>query len=886
MEFVFLTLLLVSLFVALGSGFPVAFAIPGSAILSIALAALAGQVFAGDPDAYFTYGGGPGEWLSAGVINIRRIYQSDESDVLIAIPLFIFMGLMLQRSKVAEDLLLTMAKLFGSLRGGLGISVVLVGGLLAATTSVIGATVITMGMISLPTMLRAKYSKPLATGIVAATGTLGQIIPPSIVLIILNHQMTTAVYQANTSRRELYKLAGGEGGMPTVLDVSSVSVGEMFMGALVPGLLLMGLYILYQLAVAIARPQAAPAAETETNDGIDLILEMLLALAPPLILIFLVLGSIISGVATVNQAGAIGAAGATVMASYRLYEGKRRALWPMIIAVVAVGTLAVILTSFNVNLRKIYTSNDVVGIVLAATASFVLALAVFWSGLRTWRFEGTLRYVVNESTKTTAMVFAILLGAVMLTAAFRAFGGEYLVRNFLETIPGGFWGQFSVVMMVIFVLGFFLDFIEISVVVVPIVAPIILADPSANVSALWLGVMLALVIQTSFLTPPFGFALFYLRGVAPPSVKTTEIYKGVVPFIGLQGVAIALVVAYPVLVNYLPNRVLLLADSAPPTTNPKLQACMEDYVDRVFLRNGDVIRAAITNANSMDSSVLPADLRNEFIVGLSKANDVFIAIQTIKAAEQKVTEAAANYRPVLLRIRTLERNVRRIDEEFAQLEDEQNSVGRPVTGSRRELIRQRKAELIVARDSLLAEIPSNWPQVHERFQSIHSAEVAARRNYRRTVDDAYAPVKSLLRLIADVDGLSNAAPKIRGLADIVHFEPPQIAVQRIKAAKTILSNVSGTNHIGAALYRATRALKGRVPDRVQAIEVISKAVAELDREIDWRTRAATQLLPDLRTYNQAIANTIGLRGQSRLPDRVAKDVAACVSVPRDIVLNF
>lgn len=886
MEFVFLALLLVSLFVAMGSGFPVAFAIPGSAILAIGLAALAGQVFAGDPNAYFTHGGGPGEWLSAGVINIRRIYQSDESDVLIAIPLFIFMGLMLQRSKVAEDLLLTMTKLFGSLRGGLGISVVLVGGLLAATTSVIGATVITMGMISLPTMLRAKYSKPLASGIVAATGTLGQIIPPSIVLIILNHQLTTAVYQANTARRELYKLAGGEGAMPTVLDVSSVSVGEMFMGALVPGLLLMGLYILYQLAVAIGRPQAAPAVGTEAKHEKSLILEMLLALAPPLILIFLVLGSIISGVATVNQAGAIGAAGATVMAGYRLCHGDHRALWPMIIAVVAATALAVILTSFSVNLRKIYTSDDVVGITFAAAASSVLAFAILWSGWRTWKFDGVLRYVVNESTKTTAMVFAILLGAVMLTAAFRAFGGEYLVRIFLETIPGGFWGQLSVVMLVIFALGFFLDFIEISVVVVPIVAPIILADPSANVSALWLGVMLALVIQTSFLTPPFGFALFYLRGVAPLSVKTTEIYKGVIPFIGLQGVAIALVVAYPVLVNYLPNRVLLLADSAPPTTNPKLQACIEDYVDRVFSRNAEVITAAITNARSLDFSFLPADLRNELIAGLSKANDAFMAIQTIKAAEQNVAQAAKFYRPVLLRIRTLERDIRRINEEMARLEGELNSVGRPPSRGRRETIWQRKAELSVERDGLLEDIPPDWPQVHERFQSIQGAEVAARRNYRRTVDDAYAPVKTLMRLIVDVDELSNAAPKLRGLEDGVHFEPPQIAAERIKAARSALVGVSGTNHIGSALYRASRALKARAPDRVQATEMISKAIAELDREIDWRTRAATQLLPDIRAYNRAIADTIGLRGQPRLPDSVAKDVAACVSEPRDIFPHF
>lgn len=886
MEFVFLALLLISLFVALGSGFPVAFAIPGSAIFSIAFAALAGYVFAGDVDAYFTHGGGPGEWLSAGVINIRRIYQSDESDILIAIPLFIFMGLMLQRSKVAEDLLLAMAKLFGALRGGLGVSVVLVGGLLAATTSVIGATVITMGMISLPTMLRNNYSKPLATGIVAATGTLGQIIPPSIVLIILNHQLTSAVYQANTSRRELYKSTGGEGPMPSVFDVSSVSVGEMFMGALVPGLLLISLYILFQLAVAIFRPSMAPAVGHNDTDQSNVLMHMLLALVPPLVLIFLVLGSIISGVATVNQAGAIGAAGATIMAGYRLREGKQRALWPMIISITAATTLAVILTVFDVNLRKIYTTADVVGIVLAAVASSFLAFAILWSGWRALKFEGTLQHVVNESTKTTAMVFAILLGAVMLTAAFRAFGGEDLVREFLATIPGGFWGQFTVIMFVIFALGFFLDFIEITVVVVPIIAPIILADPSANVSALWLGVMLALVVQTSFLTPPFGFALFYLRGVAPSSVKTMEIYKGVIPFIGLQLVAIVLVVAFPVLVNYLPNRVLLLADSAPPTTNPKLQACMVDFVNERFLRNGDEIKTTITNARSMNLAVLPTNLRNDFVVGLNNAGATITAIQQIKSAERNVAKEEGVYRPLLTRVRALERNMRQIDAELAHLDTEINYLRQVPNEERKQEIMDRKAELGIERASLVEKIPTDWDEVHERFQSLLDSEAVARREYRLIADNAYESVKNLMSLLSNVQPLEDAVPKVQALKDIIQSEPTDVVIDLIKSARSLLNGARGANHITSSLYKATRALRGGSPDKIAAEEFVANASLELDQEIEWRERAAKQLLTGLKAYDRAIADTIGLRGQSRLPDHVAKDVAACISQTRDIFLHF
>ena len=293
MELFFLALLILMLACALASGFPVAFAIPGSAILTIALAAACGYLLAGDINTFFVHGGGPDAWLSAGVLNFRSVYRSDENDTLIAIPLFVFMGLMLQRSKVAEDLLLAMARLFSVIRGGLGLSVILVGALLAATTGIVGATVVTLGMISLPTMLQTKYSKSFASGIVAATGTLGQIIPPSIVLLILVHQLTTAVDQASTARRTLFRDLSGQFNMPSEFDVFSVSAGEMFMGALVPGLVLVGLYIAYVVGCAFLQPQLAPTAPSDEKFDGKAAANVLLALAPPLALIFLVLGSII-----------------------------------------------------------------------------------------------------------------------------------------------------------------------------------------------------------------------------------------------------------------------------------------------------------------------------------------------------------------------------------------------------------------------------------------------------------------------------------------------------------------------------------------------------------------------------------------------------------------
>ena len=335
MEHLFLTILVLIMIVALASGFPVAFALPGSAIISIGLAAFVGYLFEGDTSAYFATDG-PIEWLTAGITNFRSNYWDVETDTLIAIPLFIFMGIMLQKSKIAEDLLVTMGQLFGPIPGGLGISVIFVGALLAATTGIVGATVIAMGLISLPTMLNNKYDRSLASGIVCSSGTLGQIIPPSIVLIIIADQLASASDVANTMRQSEYKLFTGEFSMPGDFSVASTSAGDMFLGAFFPGLVLVGLYMIYVLVYARIKPGVAPPVPYDGKYDVSFAKKVFLSLVPPLTLIFIVLGSIILGIATVNQAGVIGAVGATIMGGYRLYEGKKHAYTPSIIAVISI----------------------------------------------------------------------------------------------------------------------------------------------------------------------------------------------------------------------------------------------------------------------------------------------------------------------------------------------------------------------------------------------------------------------------------------------------------------------------------------------------------------------------------------------------------------------
>jgi len=419
------------------SGFPVAFALGGTALVFMPLGIWLG---------YFD-----ASWMQA---LPQQVFRIMDNYTLLAVPFFIFMGTMLEKSGLAEDLLKTMGQLFGRLRGGLALSVVVVGTLLAAATGVVGATVVAMGMISLPVMMRYGYDHKLSAGIIAASGTLGQVIPPSIVLIVLGDQL-------------------------------GVSVGSLFLGALLPGLLLAGMYAAYAGGVAFFKPKAAPALpeEAQAKDNHDLARRVALVMIPPLFLILAVLGSIFAGIATPTEAGAFGAIGAMFLA---LINGRLK-------------------------LKTIYNTMDV-------------------------------------TTRLTSMVLFILVGSRAFSLVFRGFNGDLWVDSFLTNVPGGVIGFLLIANLVIFVLGFFIDFFEIAFIVLPLLAP---TAQHFGLDMIWFGIMIAMNLQTSFLTPPFGFSLFYLRGVAPPAITTGQMYHGVLPFIAIQLIGLLLVIVFPDIVHLL-----------------------------------------------------------------------------------------------------------------------------------------------------------------------------------------------------------------------------------------------------------------------------------------------------------------------------------------------
>ncbi len=886
MEVIFLLILVITMAVALASGYPVAFALPGSAIISIGLAALCGYLFVDNPDAYFLHGG-PRQWLDAGVTNFRGVYWEPERDTLIAIPLFIFMGIMLERSKVAEDLLVTMAQLFGPIPGGLGIAVVFVGALLAATTGIVGATVVAMGLISLPVMLRANYSKALATGTIAASGTLGQIIPPSIVLIILADQLSSATDQASTLRQVDYKQATGQFSMPSEFGLTSTSAGDMFLGALIPGLILVLLYMSYILIVALVRPKMAPPVRFDSKYDAKFLIQVTLALVPPLALIFAVLGSIIMGVATVNQAGAIGAIGAAIMAGYRLMDGRKGAYAPATLALLAIAAILILVNIYDINIKNTRTQSEWIGVVLAAIAVVALLVAVCWSFWRAYKIDDTLTGVMVETAKTTSLVFIILLGAAMLTAAFRAFGGEDIVRDFLQGLPGGFITKFIVVMAVIFILGFFLDFIEIAVVVVPIIAPILLADTTANITAVWLGVMIGVNMQTSFLTPPFGFALFYLRGVAPPSVKTIQMYAGVVPFL-LQLTGLAIVGLWPSLVNYLPNRVYLTSETAPPPKNPRLSFCIEDMLFETYAAQGSSLRSAISAGKALDISYVPSNQRRKLESGLANAEATFARVEDVKKTDTALAEFTPGYAPVHHRARQIEAEIRRIGALAAKRDDDLRRAARDSSGDDADIrrIRDDIAELNQEADALRATLPADWAEQRKQYVALSAAAKKARTQYRRTVDEAYEPVAETFQIIRDTDALAAIGDQLKSLETTLASKPLEEAVMAFRDAEKLFNGIAGAGHVKSRFSRARRDLTRNEPNIDRARQSLAQGLERYAAELSWRQRARKDLLPGLETYEAAIRDNIGLRSQPRLKSDQAVDVARCLSIHRDISLNF
>ncbi len=883
MELVFLGVLFLLMIIALTSGFPVAFSLPGSAIIAILLASGAGYLFEGDVSAYFAHDG-PKQWLSAGVTNFRSLYWVVERDTLIAIPLFIFMGIMLQRSKIAEDLLISMARLFGPVPGGLGISVVFVGTLLAATTGIVGATVIAMGLISLPAMLRNNYSKSLACGTICASGTLGQIIPPSIVLIILADQLSAAADQANTMRKELYRTTTGEYSMPSHFDVVSASAGDMFMGAFIPGLILVGLYMAYILITALIKPASAPPVRFEGARDAQFIKGVLMSLIPPLTLIFMVLGSIITGIATVNQAGSIGAIGAMIMAGYRLHEGKKHAYTPAAIALVSIVVILYLVNTYNLNVKSNTTSpEDKMAMLMAAVAVMCLLYAIGWSAWRAYKTDNTLNGVMIDTVKTTSMVFIILIGAAMLTSAFRAFGGEEIVKHFLTSLPGGFWTQFIVVMLVMFLLGFFLDFIEIAVVVVPIVAPILLANPEANITAVWFGVMVGLNIQTSFLTPPFGFALFYLRGVADKVVKTLDIYRGATAFIGLQLLGLAITGLYPALVNYLPLRTHLTSDTSPPPINPTLQACLEDYVDIAYREGETRLQQSLALARKIDTSELPQEMADKLQDSIVKVENSPTLLFALNEAKSGIDAYIPDYKPMQLEVRSIEADIRANKTTILKREDDikltsdQGEIDQ-LTASIEEL----KAEQVTLANS----IPAEWDAISSEFKMLNSDMVKARRNYQNNVDTAYSQLVEIEEVLAGTDNVATLAEPLQALAMPLESGEREATMDQIKEVESLMSSMTGVSQVKSLLSKARRALKKGEDQRAEAIEHYQAAGALYEQDMAWRKTAQASILSQLSEFRTSLNETVGLRSQRKLTQDQAKFVARCQSDHKDISIYF
>ncbi len=883
MEHFFLALLVIIMIVALASGFPVAFALPGSAIISIGLAAFFGYLFDGDVSAYFAVDG-PKEWLTAGITNFRSNYWDVETDTLIAIPLFIFMGIMLQKSKIAEDLLVTMGQLFGPIPGGLGISVIFVGALLAATTGIVGATVIAMGLISLPTMLNNKYDKSLASGIVCSSGTLGQIIPPSIVLIIIADQLASASDVANTIRQSEYKLLTGEFNMPGEFRVGSTSAGDMFLGALLPGLVLVGLYMLYVFVYARLNPKAAPPVAFKGQFDFKFWTKVLMVIIPPLALIFAVLGSILMGIATVNQAGSIGAIGATIMAGYRLHQGKKDAYYPLLITVLALIPIFIISNNYNLNIKALETRN-LTAILITGFFTITFLIGIAWSFWRAYKVDNVLKEVVTETCATTSMVFIILLGAAMLTSGFRAFGGEELVREFLQDLPGGFWTQFIVVMAVIFLLGFFLDFIEIAVVVVPIIAPILLAETGANVSAIWLGVMIGVNLQTSFLTPPFGFALFYLKGVAPKFVTTLNIWKGVVPFIALQLIGLGIVGFYPTLVNYLPARTYLTSHVAPPPMNPKLQNCLQEYKFDIYNNEEQKITAAITSFQQLVPSDLPGDKLDIFEEHFENALGTFALVKKLQKTEKEYNLFAEDYRDLHFSVRKKEKKIRKIDKRIKKLESEIRNLDKDNVSEKNKIelkIEDYKLEV----EELAKQIPENWSSKNKEFEIILKAKNTRTKRYRKNVDEAYDNLDQIAMFIKDYEKLNELSPEINNIRENINNENYEKLISIIDNLFDKLGEISGTEEFANRLDDLLSLLDSEEIDANKISDANSEVYMLFEKEVKWRKYAEKNLMPELEKYNSVIKNNIGLRLQSRLTKDQAIFVAKCNSIHRDISLNF
>lgn len=524
-EAIWLLILVGSLLAGIMSGVPVMLAIAGVPVLVAYIASLMGHFDL----SYF--GAFP-----------QRVFGVMDNSLLIAVPLFVLMGTLLERSRIAERMLMTMAGFFGGTRSGLAYSVLIVSALIAASTGIIGATIVMLGMISLPAMLRAGISVRLSSGLICASGTLGQIIPPSIVLILLGDQISNAYLEAQRN-------AGNFAPDP-------VSVGDLFAGALIPGFMLVLLYAGYVFIHSKLFPKASPVPVESLQAPEDTIkaavgwADILSTFVPPLLLIIAVLGSILFGVATPTEAAAVGVAGTLLIAGSSHEQSPKYLRVLMVLGAVAAFLLTILKSLGWSNID--FSSGTLIidaGSIAAMVATAVLVLALV-AALVFLLKQQVIGGAVQETVSVSAMVFGVIVAASMLSLVFRGFGGDEVVADVLSKIPGEHWGALIAVMLVIFLLGFVLEFVEIIFIVIPIVGPVLLAT---DFHPVWFAVLVAMNLQTSFLTPPFGFALFYYRSVAPAHIRTVDIYLSVIPFVIIQLIAMLLVLCFPMLATWLPD---------------------------------------------------------------------------------------------------------------------------------------------------------------------------------------------------------------------------------------------------------------------------------------------------------------------------------------------
>jgi TRAP-type mannitol/chloroaromatic compound transport system permease large subunit len=670
--------------------------------------------------------------------------------------------------------------------------------------------------------------------------------------------------------------------MPSFLNVESTSAGEMFLGAIIPGLILVFLYAAYVLIHAIFIKNSAPAIPNKKGFDKEFWIKVSSTLIPPVLLIFIVLGSILFGVTTVNQAGAIGALGSTVMASYKLHPNKKHTYTPTIIATISSIGILILHFSLNLNIKNITNNYQLTGIVVSTLFVIALVISLIWSFWRVYKTEDILKYVTTETALTTTMVFIILIGAAMLTAAFRGFGGDEVITNFLKDLPGGFWTQFWVVMFIIFILGFFIDYIEIAVIVVPIIAPILLANPEANVTALWFGVMVGVNMQTSFLTPPFGFSLFYLRGVAPPSITTLDIWKGAVPFICLQLIGLFITCYWPSLSNYIPTRSYLTSELSPPPTNPRLERCLIDYTFNLYDKDGAKIKIAIDNAKKLNLDSLP-DSKKEIL------NDHFtkslIALDLVKNAQEKkkiLDTFSKDYYDIHIAARKNQSKILDINKKIIEIEkDIKQAKSEKKISELKEKIQNYKNEII----KLEKLVPKEFVEKNKKYKELYNDYKKSLNTYYLSVD-SYANFKQLKKNLQDVENLKTEQANLKESINEIKANNFDKLLKLLNDVMYRLDKISGTNEIKDTIYSVIADIQKGNNDRQITNEKINESLNLINKEIKWREKPAKILLPYLEKYDDEIKDTIGIRQQDKLPKKQALHIAKCESGHHNISLHF